>query len=190
MDAINTSKYAPTTWGATEELYDFTCPSGQVCQVKRVGLSDLLQAGLLDEMDTLGDLMQTNVVQPAKGKGPQDRQPKKPTKAQAAAAEEQAVADLMKNPKQFAAMSRLLERVVAVMVVQPKVVSPWDGDKKIVDRVEGVIYTDSIRFEDQMALFGEAMGDKQMDAIASFRDGAVEGVESVEDGANVSLSSK
>ncbi len=193
MDA-NTpqNKYAPTVWGAVE-LYDFTCPSGQLVQLKKVSLSDLMQAGMLDEMDTLGSLMQSDAIDPAQGKRPSDRQPKKPTKKEAAAAKEAeenaAVQELMKNPKQFGAMTRLMERMVCVMVVQPAIVSPWMKDEKdewakipAADRTEGVIYSDSVDFQDQMALFGEAMGDKKMGDIAAFRDEANAGVDPVEDG--------
>jgi hypothetical protein len=199
MDA-NTpvDKYAPTTWGAVAATREFKCPSGQYCLIKEVSLSDLMQAGLLDEMDTLGALMQQDVIAPAQGKGkkPSDRQAKKPTKAEQAKAEEdaqnKAVMELMKNPEQFQAMSRMIERMVPIIVVKPGLVSPWTKNEagqwvKLADRVDGVIYSDSVDFGDQMALFGEAMADKKMGDIAAFRDEAESGVDAVEDGGGVSL---
>lgn len=196
MDA-NTShnKYAPTAWTASSDsLYDYKCPSGQTVQLRKIGMVDLMQAGMLDEMDILGPMMDTNVIQPAGGKGrkPADRQAKRLTKAQQEAKELKAAQDMMKNPDQFKAMGRMMERLIPVVVVQPTVSDPWTKDEagKFIklpfpERTEGVIYADSIDFTDQMAIFGEAMGDKSMSDIAAFRDDSESSVDPVEDGGEV-----
>jgi hypothetical protein len=187
MPSQPNSKYAPTTWG-TDLYYDFECPSGQTVQLKKVGLAEIMMSGMIDEMDVLGALMEDAVIKPASGKAPQDRQSKKLTKKQQTAKEEAAAMDLMKDPKQLEAMMRAMEKIVPVVVVQPVVVSPWtkdeDGKQRRLandERTEGVIYSDTVGFEDQMAIFGEAMGDKSVEELATFRDQSESPVGDLED---------
>jgi hypothetical protein len=172
---MSASKYSPTTW-AQELLIDLKCPSGQMCQVKRVSVDGLVASGLLDDMDLLTKYMQAEVMAPAKGlKTPRDHKSKKPTKAQQAASDEQQFMELLSNPTEFGKLMRMVDRVVEHVVQQPTVFRPIefvDEQERIIpdsarkayaDRDDPFVYTDEISIEDRMHIFGFSMGQRAGD---------------------------
>jgi hypothetical protein len=195
--SVNNSGYAPTIWGQGESLKDFTTPSGQRCQIRIVSIETLAAEGLLDNFDIITQIMVGEVVQPATGKRPQDRQAKKPTKAEAAeieaaetAARDSRVQKLITDPKQLVPMMDMINRVVEHIVVQPvvrrAVLKGADGtERPLVEREDGVVYVDTIPLEDRMALFATSF--EGMSSLTSFRDEAKDAVGDVEDGGGVSL---
>lgn len=56
------TKYKPTAWGA-EALMDLELPSGQLCEVRRPGVTGLITAGLMDSLDSLTGIVQTEHVE-------------------------------------------------------------------------------------------------------------------------------
>lgn len=59
--AVKPDKYAPKTWGR-ETLVDLEVPSGQLCQVRRPGITGLVKAGVLDSIDSLSAIVQTDHI--------------------------------------------------------------------------------------------------------------------------------
>jgi hypothetical protein len=176
---------------------DLKLPSGSLVQIKTLGVEDMISMGLLEQLDSLGFLVQTEHVERVKGTSKKtDRPAKKPTKAQQAAAEEKASEDAMKNlmanASGFRTMTVLIDRIVAKSLVQPKVQLAYNENVVMVEGQEprstftlhtdeeaqardtNVVWTDQIDFEDRMAIFSACMPDT--DKMASFRKGSKKGL--------------
>lgn len=191
MPANNESRYAPTVWGAGENFKDFKTPSGQTCQIRIVSIEVLASEGLLDKLDVLTGYMSHAVIAPAQGKRPMDHQKKKPTKAEAADAEQAAadaqaagLAKMMMNPAEFMPVIDMINKVVEYVVIQPTVRRPVeegvDGvERPIKKREAGVVYTDVISLEDRLAIFGTSFSGLN-DAVP-FRDESEAAVGNLED---------
>ena len=182
--------YELTTWGET--LRDFTTPSGQTCQIRVVSIETLAELGILDQLDVLTNSVAAEIIAPARGRRPQDRQKKQPTKAEIAAAEE-----AVKSPEgsgifggftvaQIVPLIDVINRAVCEIVVQPPIERPVrimdDGEEvalKIEEREKGVVYTDTIPLNDRTVLFNTSFGD--ISALASFRNGSNDDVGDVAD---------
>ena len=150
------NRYAPTpAWG--DDLFDVTTPSGQVCQVRKLDMIDLVELDLVDKFDSL-----TPVV----GKGPEKKAPadRKKSKAALAREEEEAQAsfakDLMKDKEKFRQLVNSIDLAVERAIVQPEVRRPvktLDTGQVVElprsEREPGVIYTSQIGFEDKMHIF-------------------------------------
>lgn len=146
-------------WGG-ELLIDLPVPSGVLCQVRRPGIPGLIKAGLLDSLDALTGIVQTDHVERVKeGKDPH-------------VTAEQMKA-LSKDKAQLLKALDLTDKVVEYVVTQPKLVRPVVRDERGVpvltgdgeetplpdaDRVLGTIYTDSVSLEDKMYIFQFVVG--------------------------------
>lgn len=148
--------YAPTSWGTYDE--ELKVSSGQRCRVRKLDFGDVMEAGLLDKLNTLQGVVDKSVKK-AEGQPPVD-----PMKL---------LAD-KRTARQF---SRLIDDVVVMCVTAPKLVIPPADFAK---RKDGVVYTDTVGLVDKMEIFGHALGD--ITALESFRFGAVQPADSVADG--------
>jgi hypothetical protein len=165
----------PAGWGLSP-YQDLTLPSGSVIQVKMLSLEDLVRADLLDEFDKLSGVAEEKVVQPAKGKRPQDRQKKKPTKAEAEKAQAASIAAMM-SADNIGLLTGLMGRLLPLVIIQPRVRShlvkteagKWDVIDPA-DREEGQIYIDTVPFPDQMAILEFAMEGMDQDSLQQFRE--------------------
>lgn len=179
----NEEYFIPTTSG----LSDLDLPSGGKVQVRMLGIEDLVELGILDQMDMFGSLVQTEHVDRVKGgpKKPGDRQPKKLTKAQTEEQELKAVTDLMKDKEKFGPMSQSIDRVISFAILKPSVKFAFvevDGKLKKIDltmRDEGQLYSDNLGLEDKMHVFGFVLPGGE--AMKPFRQGRIEAVGDVED---------
>lgn len=133
-------RYVPTTWGAGasgEVLEDITVPSGQLCLVRRPGVEGLLKAGVLHQLDTLTQLVQSNLN--SKGSNATD----------------ETVMDIMADPEKLASMMRVLDKILIYVVVKPEIQSTPDD---VTRRENGVIYADMVDLMDKMFLMNYAVG--------------------------------
>ena len=207
MPSAPNNPYALTTWGAQGNLYtDFTVPSGQTCQLRTLDITDLITAGLLEQVDSLMGLFQENVVVPVKGKKPGDRAKKQPTKAEAKAlAEQQEQEEFMKllHSGKFEILLRMVDQIVAACVIQPAISDAWhdsgkldkDGLPEFIKllpdaREEGAIYADMLPVADRFAIFGWAMEGFDLSAVAAFRDQPTTAVDDVANVTDVPLPAK
>lgn len=147
--------YAPTAWGQYDE--ELTVSSGQRCRVRKLDFGDVMDAGMLDKLNTLQGVVDKHVKK-SEGAPPTD-----PMKL---------LAD-KRTSRQF---SQLIDDVVVMVVTAPKLKKPPSDYAK---REPGVVYVDTVGLVDKMEIFGHAMGD--LDAIAKFRRGASEPAERVAD---------
>lgn len=165
----NGQPYAPTVWGET--FFDVTVPSGQTCQVRQIQMDDLIELDILEQIDSLSSTVQTETVDPVRN--PRDHQQRQRTKAEQAEDDTAFVRELMADKTQFARMSLVIDKVVAAVVVQPPVTLAYHPDGTRLapsERTDGVIYTDSVGFNDKMFLFDECFGGIRK--LEQFRDEA------------------
>lgn len=144
------------TLGRKEHLMDLEVPSGALCQVRRPGPMGLIKAGLLDNLDILGSIVQTEHVDRVEGRqSEEDDETKQLRQAQ----------ELMADKEKLLHATALIEGVVAHCVVQPELVpTPADpNEPRDPDRV----YVDSVDFEDQVFIFQFVVGGTA--DLASFR---------------------
>lgn len=144
----STNRYVPTTWGSYDE--EFEVPSGQLCRVRKLDFADVMGSGLMDKLNTLQGVVDRNV---RKGEGQPPVDPMK----------------MMTDRRTAAQFASLLNQVTTLVVTEPHVEMP--PDKKS-ERVDGVIYADTVGLADKMAIFQYAMGD--LGKLESFRSGADE----------------
>lgn len=185
---VQTSRPAAEVWGQTEDSWDFTTKSGARCHVRSLDLPDIAEHGLIDMMDTLGFLVEEEHVQRVQGKKPGDRQKKKPTKAEQAAAdaakakaEGDRMMSMLKDSKKFGAIDAMITKICSACVLEPVLANPYvpvdpedesKGERKLErhERLEGVLYADKVPFVDRMDIFGEVF--QGMDGWESFREGS------------------
>lgn len=126
--------YAPSVWGSNE--YDFTCPSGQTCRMRKIPVEKIVSSGVLDKITRLPAVAQEQI----------DRAEGMPPKK---------VADAMPKPEEMEALLDTLNILLPMVVVKPEIYSaPEEGQERVVGR----IYVDSIELEDRIAIMERAVG--------------------------------
>lgn len=148
--------YAPTAWGQYDE--ELTVPSGQRCRVRKLDFADVMEAGLLDKLNTLQGVVDKHIK---KGEGAPPTDPMK----------------LLKDKRTSQQFSSLIDDVVIMCVTQPPLTKAPGAYK---DRKPGVVYVDTVGLMDKMEIFEHALG--ELNKLASFRGGADESAERVADG--------
>lgn len=173
------NKYAATAW-STEQFSDLTCPSGQLCQVRRPGAEGLMRLGLLDQTKGLTALVDQKHLKRVKGQSEIN------TTALAR--------DLVKDPAEALKIMGTIDKIVKYVVVQPELQLPFktspDGqDVPLLDneRVQGTIYTDMIEMEDRLFIFHYAVGGSS--DLERFRSEFGESLTGLQNGGNISLPS-
>lgn len=156
------------TLGTAEQLFDLTCPSGQTCQVRRPGPQGLIEAGLLDSLDTLTGIIKTEHL---------DRVDGKVTAAD--------IKDFVARPDAIRDGLQLMNKVVIYCVVQPELhPTPEPGEP----RVPGVAYVDQVDLEDQAFIMQYVMGGTK--SLETFRTERAELLGDVQGGNAVQLPSQ
>jgi len=187
------TEYSAPAWGGSP-YSDLTCPSGALVLAKRIDMSAIVSAGLMDEFDAIAPAVDANVTQPAKGKpalpaGKSSRPAKKMTKAQEKAAKEAATKAMLGNKDEMKAMGRIMALMLPEIVIKPSIQSSLvqddSGDwvtRDPADREDGVVYTDAIPMMDQMHILAWAMEGMDSEEMARFREQSKSPVDAVEDG--------
>jgi hypothetical protein len=146
-------------WGG-DLVIDLPVPSGALCQVRRPGIPGLIKAGVLDSLDSLTGIVQTDHLERVKeGKDPH--------------VTAKQMQELSQNKEGLLRALTLTDKVVEYVVLQPTVRRPIDRNpdgSPILDeqgeeidllpglRVSDVVYTDSISLEDKMYIFQFVVG--------------------------------
>jgi hypothetical protein len=147
---------AAEVWGSTE--YDFVCPSGAQCRMRKVGPEKLLESGILDKLTGLPGIA-AEVVDKAEG-----LPPKPPSQSGVPGKEE------------VRAVIQVMEVLIPLVVVEPQVypVPVADEHGTTEARVVGRIYTDSIELVDRIAILERAV--QGVKALEPFRAGSGQSV--------------
>lgn len=161
--------------GKNEILFDLTVPSGALCQVKRPGPMGLIQAGILDRLDVLGSLVQTEHVDRVSGQKSEEDEKAK---------QKRMIQELMQDKEKLVAATDLIDKVICFVVTEPKINPlPEPG----VERDPEKVYVDSVDFEDKEFIFQFVMGGTA--DLATFREerqkivGDVESLKALQDSA-------
>lgn len=136
---------AAEVWGSNE--FDFTCPSGATCRMRKLMPERLIEMGLLDKLTVLPGIA-AEVVDKAEGAPPKK------------------IGDVeIPDKHELGQMIELLNILVPMVVVVPEVHPvPTDGSERVV----GNIYTDSIEMSDRVAIMERAVhGVKKLEPFRS-----------------------
>lgn len=143
--------------------FKFKCPSGQMTLIHRLDMSDLLRLGVAEDMDFMAKaLMATE-----KTAEESDAKPDDPAAVATAA---------ITKADNFSKLESTINLVVNAGLLKPKT---WLVPRDENARQEGLLYIDSIPFEDRMILFTKIF---ETEGLTTFRE---EQDESVGDVANV-----
>lgn len=140
--------------GLNNKSFELDLPSGNQCLARRPGAQGLIKAGLLDSMDQLTALVQTEHID--------GNDPRKLAEG---------VQALAMDPKKIAEGLDMVDRCVAYVVVEPKVhldtpkrgadgkeiIGP-DGKPVMEPRQDGLIYADEVDLDDKMFIFNWSVG--------------------------------
>lgn len=162
-------------WGSTapegseEEL---TLPSGQTCRAKKVTVTSMIEAGILNNADSLTAMVDQYTRKVKGGKGVADGTPIVDNK-------------ILGDSKALKMMIEMADRSLPEIVISPPVhlhfseqvigkttvTKKLNDDQRAVIRAAtpGVIFTDQIDLEDKMELFEWGVGG--LKAFSSFREG-------------------
>lgn len=158
------SKYAPKAWQS--DRFDIECPSGQLCLARKLQMEDIVQLGIIDEMDMFTEFAAEMTAASGSAK-PEDEQ-------------SEAALGLMKDKERFAKVVEIVDKVISATVVEPRIERPVTKDRKgreipldPSDFKEGVVYTTYIDFADKMHIFGTVFSGETID---QFREGPTEAV--------------
>ena len=183
----NNDTYTPTMWGA-DPTFEVTCPSGQKCLARKLQFTDLVELGMVDQMDTLGLLASEHTDPKAKVKQAKDRQVSKKVLAEREVAREQdTMRGIMKDPKKFGDLILMMDRIIAEVVVAPALTRPVRIDEETGEEVDltweermpDKVYTDTVDLGDKMHLFEVCFSG--VSKIANFREEPTKDVGDLED---------
>lgn len=160
-------QYEPTAWGsANGGLEDLTCPSGQVCLVKRPGIQALMEAGVLRDIDSLSAIINEHI---------KEVEGDSKAGAKSFLEDEEAVVNIV----------HVVDRVLVHCVVKPEILmTPNDPTS----REPHKIYADMVDLEDKLFIFNFAVGGTR--DVERFREQLVERMGSVEPGETVEFPAK
>lgn len=147
--------YAPTAWGNYDD--ELVMPSGQRCRVRKLDFQDVLDAGMLDKLNTLQGVVDKHVK---KGEGEPPLDPMK----------------LLRDKRTTGQFSKLIDDITVMCVTQPPLATPPAQFK---DRKPGVVYVDTVGLLDKMEIFEHALG--ELNKLATFRGGSDKPAERVAD---------
>lgn len=158
------TKIGLTGWGkkALGESFEITCPSGQKCRVKKIKFEDLLDLGVLDNLDLFRAMLLSQSGTP-----------------------ESSGASEIKMLEQFQDRGKrnrflgTVNKVVQAGVVEPKVAMIDDGGL-----TEGTVFVGDIDFQDKMFLFG-VLYQGRAAKLNQFREAEADAVGGVAEGESV-----
>jgi len=128
----------------TEKGQDFTCPSGQRCQIQKLSPEALLAEGILDQVTRLEGLAQ-DLVDRAEGKPPQP--------------------DRLPSREDFEALLHVINVITPLAVLQPKVFRDDDPTAG-----PSAVRISDIELTDRIAIMNESLkGIKMLDGFRNAR---------------------
>lgn len=162
-----------------------TLPSGQTCQYRKIGMEELIAAGIMPEIDALTPLVESGPI--ANGQAKLKGHNKK---AKTVAAEQEAAftSKVLSDPSVLRSIITMADKVIPLIVVDPVVRLHYIVDNGVQrmlsdDEREPGVYTDQIDFLDKMELVTLGIGD--LTALAQFRGQAATALGSMEPQPNV-----
>lgn len=155
------------TWGGPS-THELEVPSGSTVLVKRPGVDRLLEAGVIEDVDSLTPFVEQKHVKRVK-------QGKKVTVTEDRPADDATMLKLMADKVTREKMIALMDKVVEHMVIEPVVRRPVDDQGNFLsdeERIDGFVYTDTIDFMDKAHILKYAVGNPA--SMERFREQADE----------------
>lgn len=154
---INNVWSANVSTGLSEEL---TLPSGQTCLARRLGVEGLLEVGILDNVDELTSLVDSQYLHDGSKKQPD---------------EPNVLKDISKIRPLLTMADKAIPHIVADPVVVLHFVESGSSTRALTPderadarrRTPGVVFTDQIGLEDKVWLFDWAIG--SLSSLRNFR---------------------
>ena len=146
------TKYQATSWGKSQE--ELTCPSGQTCLVRPVDIRSLMAEGILTKLDVLTQLVETKHVS-KKAKGGQN------SKKSQEMTDAVIMKKLMADPEKLKEALLTVDKVVIATVIAPKLYPTVNDDGQEIEwteRIDGLVYIDTVALPDKMFLMNHAFG--------------------------------
>lgn len=183
--------------GLTGSSYDHELPSGNTCRMKDADLPALIASGVVDSVDELTSLVQTeHVDRVKKGKKTRHLQPAPGAKGGVGSLppEQQAVLDIMKDKKRWGTLQRVINAVVVECVLEPKVLPAPEAEMAVAHGEyvrpaagHNKVYVDNVALMDRFSIFAKAMGPLMAGqaVMKPFRDGREEAVANLAAGEDV-----
>lgn len=158
--SVPADPYAVTAWGHSSVVTrDLVLPSGQRCLIKQLEMQDVLRLDIMDVIDTFtGSLLSSSEKKRKKGKVEEEGAD---------------VVRLLADPENFTKMNDAVNKIVVASVLKPQIHPIYPNDQTWF-RKDGLIYVDSIAFNDRMEIFNasfESLGD-----MTPFRDEQASGL--------------
>lgn len=165
--------------GKAVETMDLDLPSGNTCLVVRPGIQGLIKHGILDSLDTLTGLVQSELIDA-----------KDPKKVQ------QAAMAFAQRPDDLLAAMDLMDKVIEYVVKEPGVVRPIrrddNGEPILLDgkeipltdseRDDETLYTDEVDMDDRLFIFQFVVGGtRDLETFRAQRAAMLGGVPNVQD---------
>lgn len=187
------SNYKVSAWTAKREReHEYTTTSGAKCLLRDLEMEDIIELGIINEMDSLSALVQTEHIDRVAGKT-KGRKATKLAQQKAEEAERRSLIQLMSDKEKFGQISNVLNKIVMRCVISPQILDPWITDPNIIDdenpegrrkltrdeRDPDAAYIDYIDLPDKMAIFGKVF--QSMDNLEKFREESQADLGSVED---------
>lgn len=138
-------------WAKGGGVFDFTTTSGSTCKMREVSLQDLVFDGVIDNIDSLSNIVNSKIVQKKTG-----GRPKSDTNR---------AIEMLKSASEIKDALGIMDRVVAHVVIEPDVqLDPEDGAYD-----DDVVYVKSIPLEDRTEIFRRAI--REVNSAEPFREG-------------------
>lgn len=172
MENQNQSEYELSpAWSKAKGFkkpFDHVCSeTGQKVRIRRLDMGDLLKLDIAEEMDFMSKAVMSTET-------PAQEKPEAQTS-------QEAVANAIKNSKNFSKMEKMINLVVAAGVIKPQLYAAPEHENA---RQAGLNYVDEVPWNDRMELFSVIF---EMDGIATFREEEEPGVGDVADVPSVPL---
>jgi hypothetical protein len=173
---VTEDEFAVTTWSKSKDYrkpFKFKCPSGQMCLIHRLDMSDLLRLGIAENLDFMAKALMA-VEEPAKDseEKPEEKSDEDPQKS---------IVDVISKAGNYAKLEKTVNIVVLAGVLKPKL---HDVPRDEAARQKGLNYIDDAPFEDRMALFSKIF---DSEGLTTFREEQKDGVGDVADVTSVPL---
>lgn len=164
-------------WGQSPYV-ELTCPTGAKCLVKRLEPLDLIAQNLFGTGDAMGALIQKKVKELSNPALTADQVKSKQNEI------DQVFEQVRKSFSSVLGgggqVGEVIDQFIVYAVVAPTLVLP---PKDPADREVGIIYTDTVKFEDKMYIFSQVMEGvsalRRFPGEGSERLGAVDHVQDV-----------
>lgn len=171
--------------GIAGNKFDFELPSGNTCLMHELSIDDLLSMGILDQMDELGTIVQTDIAKASGRPLPESLQALADIDSDTHDGR-QMVLRIMQDKSKWEKIKGFMD-LVAVNAIDEPTLLPEPAKRE--DREPDKLYVNQVDLMDRLAVMGRALRRvmAMQQAAKPFRTGPAAPVATVADGEDVQL---